>query len=81
MLPCVLEGLMWVIALLGMLREPIGLDEVSYEKVNEKESWIVKEDVTGWIECKRLMSMHVDGFDTHLLSMQRYGDVGSGHIE
>ena len=38
MLPCVLDGFMWVIALLGMLREPIGLDEVSYEKVNEKES-------------------------------------------
>ena len=47
MLPCVLEGLMCVIALLGILREPIGLDEVSYENVKEKESWIVKEDVTG----------------------------------
>ena len=80
-LPCVLEGFICLIALLGMLREPIGLDEVSYENVKEKESWIVKEDVTGWIECKRLMSTHVDGFDTHLLSIQRYGDVGSGHIE
>ena len=81
MLPCVLEGLICVIALLGMVSEPIGLDDVSYENVNEKVSWIVNEDVTEWIECKRLMSMHVDGFDTHLLSMQRYGDVGSGHIE
>ena len=81
MLPCVLEGFVCVIALLGMVRDPIGLDDVSYENVNEKVSWIVNEDVTGWIECKRLMSTHVDGFDTHLLSMQRYGDVGSEHIE
>ena len=47
MMPCVLEGFVCVIALLGMVSDPIGLDDVSYENVNEKVSWIVNEDVTG----------------------------------